>query len=506
MEKDEANNKSNPDETILPNGVKIRMITPEEARGNKVESFEGRILHPSLDILGDILVLGFRYRVSLKEYQNIFLIMGKNSLHITEATTIDAGDSGGKYFLEIKDRKLMRVEDRWGLEAMKNFVDDFLSVKEGIVPKPKEIAEKIVELSKKYIELEKDIDYLLLSAWILGTYFFPIFYAYPFLSIKAPKGSGKSQCLNFLRQICFNAIKSRPTLAALGDTVDALRGTYLIDQADSLERKGGEELLDILADSYKKGGGKRRIMNLNKGSREILEFDTYSPKAFASIKELPEDLRDRCLVIPLVRSQKNFHDPDDEDTNWKETRGMIYKFLVDNFTIVASLYEVGKVSYRENRETVGRELELWLPLEVIFKMLGWDEKIEEAKSRFFTWYGYAKYEPSEVEEAVARTILEKFEEKEEIVLSPKEIAETMETFDRQIFSDAKNEKHKAAKVGRVIKKFNLSSEKKKQTKKGVSYVFRKEMVVKIYESYFGKYSTPPTPEQKDEINIDEIPM
>jgi hypothetical protein len=44
-------------------------------------------------------------------------------------------------------------------------------------------------------------------------------------------------------------------------------------------------------------------------------METYGPKAFASIRELPEDLRDRCLELPLIRSQRNFADPDDDNEN-----------------------------------------------------------------------------------------------------------------------------------------------------------------------------------------------
>src|SRR5207247_1721896 len=104
-----------------------------------------------------------------------------------------------------------------------------------------------------------------------------------------------------LQHLCLNAIKARPTIAALGDTIDSFRGTYLIDQADGLGRKGTEDFMDIIADSYKRSGGKRMFVTINEKSktRSVVEQATYSPKAFASIRELPDDLRDRCLIIPL---------------------------------------------------------------------------------------------------------------------------------------------------------------------------------------------------------------
>jgi hypothetical protein len=505
MKQQEKNSTRKPIKTTLPSGEKISMAPPSELQENKIESLEGKILHPSLDMRDDFLVLGFRYRASMEGEKNIFLIMKNRAIMLTDKISIEIDQNGIKemYFLEIRKRKLMRIEERWSLKDLQKFVEDFPTAN-STVPAPNEIADKMVNLAKKYLDLEKETDYSLLSAWVIGTYFAPVFSAYPFLNVKAPKGSGKSQCLNFLRQVCFNAIKSRATVAALGDTVDALRGTYLIDQADSLGKKDGDDLLDILADSYKKSGGKRRVMNMGNGSREILEFETYGPKALASIRELPEDLRDRCLIIPLIRSQKNFYDPDDNNENWQEIRGMIYKFLVDNFSQVGSFYQIGKMEYKENSETVGRKLELWLPLETIFKMLGWSNKIEEAKERFFAWYGFAEYEPSEIEEAVMRAVLEQLMEKENITLSPKEIAESVDFSDREVFSGLIYEKQKAAKVGWAIKKFNLSSEKLKQTKRGVSYLFEKKKVANIYSSYFGKKPTLPTSEQENVVNIEDI--
>ncbi len=375
--------------------MNLQPITIKEPKNNnQFETFDGELLHPSLDIKNGVLCLGFRYRAKPDEEKTILIVVSDNSIQITEEETIKIQDK--LYYFEKKGRKLVRIEERWGISDLANLLNDPTGLKSGI-PDTKELFGEIVGLAKKYTELEQDIDYYLLSAWIIGTYFFPIFYAYPFLHIKAPKRSGKSQCLNLLQQLCFNAVKARPSVAALGDTVDSLRGTYLIDQADSLELKGKEELLDILADSYKMSGGKRRIINFDKKkSREILEFETYCPKAFASIRELPEDLRDRCLVVGLIRSQKNFPDPDDSNENWKEIRGRIYKLLITNYGFINSVYVVRKIEHRKKQEILGRSLELWLPFEVILECSGVQEKVKEAWRRFSSQYGFSEYEPSEL--------------------------------------------------------------------------------------------------------------
>ena len=465
----------------------------------KEEIFDGEMFHPSLDIKDDILVIGFRYRSKPNEEKEMFLVVDSdNNIGVIKSGSFKRKDKS--YFFEKKNRKLMSIEEKWSLLEFNKFLDNYYRAD---IP-PREVFNQVVGLTKKYIELEKDIDYVLLSAWIIGTYFYPIFYAYPFLNVKAPKRSGKSQCLNLLSQLCFNAIKARPSLAALSDTVDALRGTYLIDQADSLSRKGGEDLLDILADSYKKGGGKRRVANFDrKRGREVLEFETYSPKVFASIKELPEDLRDRCLTIPLIRSQRNFPDPDDSNENWREIRGKLYQLLITNYRLVRPMYSVRKIEHNNKQEILGRSLELWLPFEVILECSGMQESIPESKKRFLSGYGFTEYEPSELEEEVIKAVLSYFEDKEEVVLTPKGISEII---DEDAFPQGDTPKQKAAKVGWAIKKFNLASEKKPRTKDGVCYLFEKKKIENIHNSYCGVVAehTLPTPMSSDGLNTEEI--
>ncbi|MSU44958.1 hypothetical protein EXS45_02150 [Candidatus Nomurabacteria bacterium] len=466
-----------------------------------LETFDGELLHPSLDVKDGILALGFRYRSKPQETKEIFIVVCESNIQFVDGEAFNIKDK--HYFFEKRNRKLAILEEKWSASALKQFLEDYGKLK-NFGSSGQAVFQIVLDLTKKYIQLDKDIDYYLLSAWIIGTYFFPIFYAYPFLHIKAPKRSGKSQCLNLLTQVCFNAIKARPSLPALGDTVDSLRGTYLIDQADSLERKGNEELLDVLADSYKKSGGKRRIMNMDKKKgREILEIETYCPKAFASIRELPEDLRDRCLAVPLIRSQKNFPDPDENNENWREIRGKIYTFLMTNYDLVATHYSVKKISYRSNQEILGRSLELWLPFETMLECCGMQEKIIDARKNFLSQYEFSEYEPSELEEEVMKAILSKLGEQPEIVLNPKEIAESIGA---EIFLAVDTPKQKSSKVGWAIKKFNLASEKMPRSKEGVRYLFQKAKVDSIFKSYCKteEKHTPLTLEPINTVNPEQI--
>jgi hypothetical protein len=452
-------------------------------QGKKIEYFDGVFLHPSLDVKNGIFILGFRFISKDRMPKDIFVVSTEKGINFYQDDNFEF--KGKRYFIETKGRLLARIEEKWNLEDLINFIENYNSGKVG-TPSIKEVFKRIKELLKKYVELEVEEDYSLVSTWIIGSYLFPIFSAYPFLHIKAPKGSGKTQFLNFLKQVCFNGVKAKPTMPALSDTVDSLRGTYLIDQADLLKRRGNEELVDILTDSYKKEGGKRRIRHPQKrGGWKTVEEETYSPKAFASVGELPEDLADRCITIPLIKSGENFPEPSEENENWKKIRGELYKTALTNFSLIKSVYEHLQVDYRRNSVIVGRKLELWLPIEIILKSCVEEMELGQIKKRFEELYEYTEYEPTELEKAVINTVYKiiKEGEKSEIRSGTSEIREKMDEANEDTWGDKLLSIHqKEIKIGKIIKKFNLST-KKERKNEGIVYLFQKEKVEKIKSLY-----------------------
>ncbi len=449
-----------------------------------IDTSEEKTFHPSLDIKDDVLVLGFRIKKEKDKESDLFFIKTSEQYLTTESPEFT--DKEQSFTIEKKKRVLSKLSHKWGVDNINKLIESFQD------PLDKfneiELYRKIKENLKKYIELEQDADYIILTSWIIGTYFFPVFSAYPYIHIKAPKGSGKSQCLNFLNQTAFNAVKSRASLPALRDTVDALRGTYLMDQADALHRNNMEDFLDVLTDSYKRAGGNVRKMVANKNAWNLEEFEAYSPKAFASINQLPEDLRDRCIVIPLIRSNKNYPPINEEDSIWKEIRSGLYTLLIKQFVSVSQMYIFKGIEYKQNNEIFGRQLELWIPIETILKGVFVSEEIEQAKKRFLSRYEFSSYQTSEIEVAVIETIIYLIEDKQEIILRPKEIATRIDT---ELFSEDDkfnfaSQKQKSTIVGRAITKFNLATQKLGRDSQGERYLFTKEHLEKIHSGYFKK--------------------
>mgnify|MGYP007059410223 CR=1 FL=1 len=449
-----------------------------------IDLYEEKSFHPSLDMKDDILVLGFRIKKDKNKESDLFFIKTRKRCFTTENPEFSY--KGEAFSIEKKKRVLPKLSQKWGVDNLNKFLEKYQDPSDQF--NEIELYRKIKETIRKYVELEQKADYTILTAWIIGTYFFPIFSAYPYIHIKAPKGSGKSQCLTLLSQVAFNAVKARVSLPALRDTVDALRGTYLMDQADALRRNNMGDILDILTDSYKRAGGSVRKMVVIKNNWTLEEFEAYGPKAFASIHSLPEDLRDRCIAIPLIRSSKNYPQVNVEGNTWKELRNELYTLLIRHSTYVSHMYSLSKIEYQLSGEIFGRQLELWLPIKSILKsVFTSEEEIKLAKDRFLSRYEFTSYQLSEIEIAVIKAVMVLTKSKGQVTLRPKEIAQKIDT---SVFGDdtkfgSASQKQKSTIVGRAINKFNLATQKLGRDSQGERYLFSREHLEKIYRGYFG---------------------
>lgn len=441
-------------------------------------------LHPALDFINNIGILGFRVKKKNEENklfeQNLFIIVKDGTISLEHETMFHY--DGKAYFIDDKDKLLPLLNDKWTVNGIKAYVSD------PAFPPFESVFDHLKQTIQKYFFLSEDADYDLVTAWIIGTYFHRLFFSYPFLHLKAPKGSGKSQFLGVLEKLCFNAIKARPTLASMGDIVTSLRCTFLIDQADSLHNDNNYEIREILTDSYKKDGGKRRVLDMKRG-RKQLEFETFSPKAFASTIELPEDLKDRCILIPIVRSSHIFPTPDDQNENWYSLRGSIYKFIL-HFPTIREMSTQIKAKYTGDNQLYGRTLDLWLPIETIMTFFRLNqERIQKVKELYLHRNALMQYEPKEHEEEVVSLLMTKFKGQERIEVSVKELTHEINKKRRElseINADLDITDLNEKKVGWVITNFNLSSDKKRLNK-GIVYVFDKAKLSVIYKQYFNSY-------------------
>jgi len=121
-------------------------------------------------------------------------------------------------------------------------------------------------------------------------------------------------------------------------------------------------------------------VTLTKSSRKVVEFDSYSPKAFASRRILPEDLADRCFTINMAPAPSPYPDPGASGENWRAMRTSLYQLLLTNYDAVQKLIN------HETKEP-SRFGELWLPVSVLLSLVN----EEAAKSKEIRDYCTEKF-------------------------------------------------------------------------------------------------------------------
>lgn len=142
---------------------------------------------------------------------------------------------------------------------------------------------------------------LILALWAVGSWCFDKFYSWPYLSVTASvKGAGKSRVLELLEGVCRGAfLSTEPTPAYVLRKAAIMRQhfTLLWDEAEAATSDKKGFLSAVLNSGYRHG----QTIGRAKGTDEIVEYPSYFPKAFGLIGDPTGTVRDRSIVITMVR-------------------------------------------------------------------------------------------------------------------------------------------------------------------------------------------------------------
>jgi hypothetical protein len=149
--------------------------------------------------------------------------------------------------------------------------------------------------------------YPLVCCWIIGTYIHKQFPAYPYLFFNAMKGSGKTRLLKIIANLTKDGkVAGSMTEAVLFRT--ARLRTLCIDELESINAKGNENLKLLLNSAYKRGTciermTKKKVLG---GEEQVVEsFEVYCPICMANIWGMENVLGDRCISLILEKSSKS---------------------------------------------------------------------------------------------------------------------------------------------------------------------------------------------------------
>ena len=275
---------------------------------------------------------------------------------------------------------------RWRYSDIRRFLD-------GETIQPGEIFNSIHDLFKRYVDFRSDIESRILSLWVVGTYFYQMFPAYPYLALNGPKNSGKSTVLRVLQPLAFNMIStSDPTGASMFRLIHYTSCTVGIDEAERYHNPrdpGMQQIRQLLNSGYKQGMPAIRITGEDMKPQA---FDVYSPKIMAAIMGLEDILASRCIAIPMRRTDKKMpaFPPDFDGAG---IRHQLYTLALTHFKSIHRNY----FQRAELHKLHNRSGELWSPLvalaaffeeegqvegllEAISEAAEWDEQLSEGKA------------------------------------------------------------------------------------------------------------------------------
>lgn len=364
---------------------------------------------------------------------------------------------------------------RWRYSDIRRYLD-------GETIQPGAVFNAIHDLFKTYVDFRSDIESRLLTLWTIGTYFYTIFPAYPYLALNGPKNSGKSTVMRVLQPLAFNMITtSDPTGPSMFRLIHQTSCTVGIDEAERYHNPkdpGMQQIRQLLNSGYKQGMPAIRVTG---DDLKPQAFDVYSPKILAAIAGLEDILASRCIAIPMRRTtQKMPSFPPDFDG--AALRHQLYTLTLTHFQAVYRNY----FDRPELHKLHNRSGELWSPLVALaafFEEHGgaiglldsisgaaeWDEQISEGKSL------------SEREEAVLQALDLLTRNADEIVwVKGTDLREKI----RSLLGQSTDEMGNVQWIGHILKRLQLIDQsRRKHHVGGKLYAIERREVLDMMQRY-----------------------
>ena len=171
-----------------------------------------------------------------------------------------------------------------------------------------EILGAVVSMIRRYVVLSEDAA-VAVTLWIAGSYGFDNFYIFPRLFLTAPtRGAGKSTLLDVTEPLVNRPLSAANiTAGAMFRTIDAVRPTLLLDEADSYVVEN-ESLRNVIDSGHKRNGATiRSVEGGSRGDYWPRSFSTFCPLALAAIGRLHGTIEDRSIIINLQRRRQDEH-------------------------------------------------------------------------------------------------------------------------------------------------------------------------------------------------------
>ena len=315
---------------------------------------------------------------------------------------------------------------------------------------------------------------LVLGYFALNTYTFDVFDTTPYGSLEsATPGCGKNTVLNILEAICCRPkMLASATEATLFRTIDKYKPTVLLDEAESLaDRTERASCVKAIAQAgYKKGGTVPRCLGPN---NELQNFEVFCPKMFAAIGGVTGALLSRCFVIHMEKAPAGHVRKSSRQRQLRRDSARLRELLEaygeQSRDALGQLYneEPDAGYWPELRD---REAELWGPLLTHARLISpaLESRLLTVALRFSA--GKQQIEAQDRNVSLAIELLEALGQLPRPRFMSSDLPPLLAEKDAwaEKLASCHDDRGKAAKVGRFLARFRLSS--REHTQRGSSYL------------------------------------
>jgi DNA primase catalytic core len=337
------------------------------------EVLDLQTINPALDLVDGTMILLAPQKVRsagnpIPRWQNTVITSARESFVLTHQEL-----SARDWHAPSLERVDVRIaEERYSRQVIEGFLNG--SLNGDIAAAFREIRRTL----KLYLDFTDERTYDYLACWIIGTYFFPVFSHYPYVHFTGPKGSGKSQCLHVLRNLCHNGkIAGSMTLAVQFRLIGALQPTLLFDEMENLGQTQHTELHRMLKYGFERNGPEVWRMESSQNRMEMSSWSVYCPRAFASIDGMEDVIASRSVQIIMERSYseeiKN-RTVNADDPIWQKLRDQIFLVTMEEGQHIKRIHDTLQKPHQINYS--GRDWDIFKGILVVAEAIG-DEQVKE---------------------------------------------------------------------------------------------------------------------------------
>lgn len=181
-----------------------------------------------------------------------------------------------------------------------------------------------------YVVLPDDFS-TVAAVYVMMSWIHDHFQVLPYLRVIGMYGTGKSRFLNVIGSVCYQPMMAggSATPASLFRTVDQVKGTFVLDEADFKSSEMWSEIIKILNSGQTQGSPVIRMEP--KGDSFITKaFHVFGPKVLASREQFSDKaLESRCLtqiMLPQEKVSVPVHLPENFETDAAHLRNQLLSF------------------------------------------------------------------------------------------------------------------------------------------------------------------------------------